>query len=109
MRFARGRSIPAIRAMCFSSLSLTLLVLLVRADHAHHAAAADDLALVTDSLDRRSYLHSFWTILPRVTSLGLSSSRTRSPISTRMKFFPGPLGACAVICRGPSISTRYCA
>ena len=38
-------------------LSLTLFVLLIRADHPHHAAAADDLALVTDSLHRRSDLH----------------------------------------------------
>jgi len=80
---------------------------LIRADHPHHAAAADDLALVANPFDRCSDLHNFSTILPRVTSLGLSSSRTRSPTSTRMKFFPGPRGACAVICRGPSISTRY--
>jgi len=30
---------------------------LIRADHPHHTAAADDLALVADSLDWRSYLH----------------------------------------------------
>jgi len=36
---------------------LTLFVFLVRADHAHHAAAAHDLALVTDSLHRCSDLH----------------------------------------------------
>src|SRR4029079_3201562 len=90
-------------------LSLPLLVLLIRADHAHHATAADDLALVANSLHRCSDLHNFSTILPRDTSRGLSSNRTRSPISTRMKLRPGPLGTCAVICRGPSISTRYCA
>jgi hypothetical protein len=33
------------------SLSLPLLVLLIRADHADHAAAADDLALVANTLD----------------------------------------------------------
>jgi hypothetical protein len=38
-------------------LSLTLLVFLIRADHPHHPAAADDLALVANSLDRSSYLH----------------------------------------------------
>ena len=39
------------------SLSLPLLVLLVRADHPHHAAAADDLALVANPLHRCSDLH----------------------------------------------------
>ncbi len=34
-------------------------MLLIRADHAHHAAAAHDLALVTDSFHRRSDFHSF--------------------------------------------------
>src|SRR6478735_1942120 len=84
--------------------ALPLLVLLVRADHAHHTAAADHLALVTNPFDRRSHLHdtlsrpqpSFSTIRPRVRSRADSSSRTRSPISTRMKFRPGPLGTCAV-------------
>src|SRR5437016_869456 len=32
-------------------------MLLIRADHPHHAAAADDLALVTNPFDRRSYFH----------------------------------------------------
>ena len=41
------------------------------------------------------------TIRPRVRSRGDSSSRTRSPTSTRMKFRPGPLGTCAVTCRCP--------
>jgi hypothetical protein len=31
--------------------ALSLFVLLVRADHPHHAGAAHDLALVTDALD----------------------------------------------------------
>jgi hypothetical protein len=35
----------------FRILSLPLLVLLIRADHPHHAAAADDLAFVTNTLD----------------------------------------------------------
>ena len=47
--------VAAIRAM---TLPLPLLVLLVRADHPHHAAATDDLALVANPLDRRSDLHS---------------------------------------------------
>jgi hypothetical protein len=30
---------------------------LIRADHPHHAAAADDLALVTNPFDRRPNFH----------------------------------------------------
>jgi len=36
---------------------LPLFVLLIRADHPHHAAAPDDLALVANPLDRRSDFH----------------------------------------------------
>src|SRR3954470_22704033 len=46
-----------------SASALPLLVLLVRADHAHHAAAADHLALVTNPFDRRSHLHDTLSIL----------------------------------------------
>src|SRR5581483_5767011 len=50
----RGRSTPAMRAM---TLPLPLLVLRVFADHAHHAAAVDDLALVANFLYRCPNLH----------------------------------------------------
>src|SRR5579864_1102168 len=43
------------RAMCSP---LPLLVLLIRADHAHDAAPAHDLALVTNPFDRCPDLHS---------------------------------------------------
>src|SRR5262249_18827988 len=47
-------------------LPFPLLVFLFRADPAPHAAAADDLALVTDSLARRSALHlSLRSVAPR--------------------------------------------
>ena len=76
MRLVLGRSTPAIRAIV---LSLPLLVFLVRANHAHDAAAPDDLALVANPLDRSSYFHndparlrpsrySRSTIRPRPTS-----------------------------------------
>src|SRR2546426_5835627 len=39
-------------------LSLPLFMFRIRADHPHHAAAADDLALVANPFDRRSHLHS---------------------------------------------------
>src|SRR3954467_14235077 len=79
MRLVLGRSTPAIRAIPGplslvlsswsvlglrpkdqaprTSLALPLLVLLVRANHAHDAAAPDDFALVADSLHRRSHFH----------------------------------------------------
>src|SRR5215207_10799251 len=47
--------IPAMRAM--TALPLTLLVPGVLADHEHPTVAADDLALFTHRLHRRSYLH----------------------------------------------------
>src|SRR5437868_1999963 len=49
-----GRSTLAMRAM---SVSLTLLVLGVLANHAHDATAADHLALRADSFDGRTDLH----------------------------------------------------
>src|SRR5215831_18089886 len=65
MRLFRGRSTPAIRAMCLSclcllfvrALALALLVPEVLADHPHDAPPADDLALLADFLDRGSDLH----------------------------------------------------
>src|SRR3954452_4849673 len=46
---------PAIQAILF--LTLTLLVTLVGADHAHGTMPADHLALVAHFLDRRPDLH----------------------------------------------------
>src|SRR5579859_5662298 len=76
MYLLRGRSTPAIRAIIDSlypvfrgprrapllrlvgwSLSLPLLVLRVFADHANHTMAANDLALVTNFLNRCPNLH----------------------------------------------------
>src|SRR5437868_10547308 len=57
-RLLRGRSTPAMRAMVLlCSLSLTLFVLGINADHAHYALAVDDLALIANLLDRCSYFH----------------------------------------------------
>src|SRR5215204_3138216 len=63
-------------------LALPLLVFGVGTNHAHDAASAHDLALVTNPLDRSSYLHSFFTTRPRVRSRGVSSTTTRSPTSS---------------------------
>src|SRR5437660_12607697 len=113
-RLVRGRSTPAIRAihlnlssqlsvLSLQPSSLSLFVLLIRTDDPHHAAAADDLALVADSLHRCSNFHHdltpsrripgnvpraqriLSTIRPRPRSSGDSSTRTRSPTSKRMK------------------------
>src|SRR5918992_5197796 len=54
-RLLRGMLTPEIRAKVV--LPLTLLVTRVRADHQHAPVPADDLALLTHRLDRRSYLH----------------------------------------------------
>src|SRR3954469_848787 len=49
--FSRGRSTPAMRAIVSSALPL-LVAGVGRADHAHHALAADHLALHADLLHR---------------------------------------------------------
>src|SRR5215831_19879926 len=72
IRLLRGRSTPASRAM---RSSLPLLVPLVLADHAHDASPANDLALVTDSFDRRSDLHTGAPITRNTNGLyGLEST-----------------------------------
>src|SRR5258706_2573752 len=129
MRLVLGRSTPAIRAIPGplslvlsswsvlglrpkdqaprTSLALPLLVLLVRANHTHDAAAPDDFALVADSLHRRSYFHvaparlqrsrySFPTIRPRPTSVGESSNRTLSPTRIRTKLRSIRSAMCAI-------------
>jgi hypothetical protein len=40
-------------------LALALLVFGVLADHTHHPTAVDDLALVTNLLNRRTNLHNY--------------------------------------------------
>src|SRR5215469_10694122 len=71
---AGGRSTPAIRAMVLSSLSLSLLVFRVYADDSHHALAVDHLALVTNFLDGRSYLHKI-----SFTAGSAPTAHSRSP------------------------------
>src|SRR4051794_16417761 len=56
-RLLRGMLMPAMRAMERCSSALPLLVTGVLADHQHPPVAADDLALLTHRLHRRSYLH----------------------------------------------------
>src|SRR5690606_35387856 len=97
---------------------LSLLVLLVAADDPHDAVAAHDLALDANPLDRCPDLHgaldgswkptyapTFLLIRPRPVSRGLTSTRTRSPTTSRTKFRLSPDDACAVTSR-PSTATR---
>src|SRR5215217_5491149 len=68
---------PEIRAKVL--LPLTLLVTRVLADHQHAAVPADDLALLTHRLDRRSYLHGpFRYLISRNGSGGPCGRRYRS-------------------------------
>src|SRR6476469_4456410 len=91
--------------------ALPLLVLLIRADHAHDASPTHDLALVANSLDRRSDFHAptFFSIRPRPASLAASSTATRSPTTRRTKFLPAPPTTCAVTSCPVSSTTRYSA
>src|ERR1019366_3753896 len=61
MRFCGGRSTPAIRAMrapqFVRGLSLTLFVLRVDANYAYDPAPVDDLALITNFLNRCPDFH----------------------------------------------------
>src|SRR4029077_9972590 len=77
-------------------LSLALLVLRVGANHAHHPAPVNHLALVANLfyrcpnfhfplLAKTTYLYRY-TMRPRVRSYGESSTATLSPARMRMKF-----------------------
>src|ERR1700679_3186601 len=46
-------------------------MLLVLADHSHHTAAMDDLALITNLLDPCTYLHNDSPSISRLTSSGV--------------------------------------
>ena len=79
-------------------LPLPLLVLLIRADHAHDTAPAHDLALVANTFHGRSHLHdNFLTIRPRPVSRGDNSISTRSATTSLTKFLFGPGTGCATI------------
>src|SRR3954463_5265394 len=77
-RLFRGMLTPAIRAI--ADLPLPLLVTRVLADHEHAAVPADDLALLTHRLHRRSYLHGPFRLAARDGGLG---SRVRPPLPSR--------------------------
>src|SRR5690242_8433358 len=66
--------IPAMRAMP-TYLPLPLLVPGVLADHEHPPVAADDLALFTHRLDRRSYLHDPFPLMIKAGRLCRPSGR----------------------------------
>src|SRR5690554_2895567 len=88
IRFSRGRSTPAMRAISVlrtrGELALALLVAGVRrADDPHRPLALDDLALVANLLDRRADLHCASDAAPETknpasTAGGLAAG-TRTP------------------------------
>jgi hypothetical protein len=69
--------------------ALPLLVALVRADHEHHAATADDLAVLADLFDGRTNFHDFSSgpCGPRVQTAFAQSreARTVTARCARMK------------------------
>src|SRR5918993_3425930 len=78
-RLLRGMLTPEIRAKVF--LPLTLLVTRVLADHQHAAVPADDLALLTHRLDRRSYLHGPFRCLVSPGGSGGPCGRRYHPVT----------------------------
>src|SRR4051812_37580494 len=70
---------PAIRAMF--ELPLLLLVARVRADHEDASVAADDLALLTHRLDRRTYLHDPFRLSPGGAALETGAAAATAPRS----------------------------
>src|SRR5918999_5042985 len=103
-RLLRGMLTPEIRAKVL--LPLTLLVTRVLADHEHAAVPADDLALLTHRLDRRSYLHGPFRCLisagrlwlpvrpplpSRDARRGLAAPNATSEYSAHVRTEPGPV------------------
>src|SRR5208282_2057928 len=74
IRLFLGSSTPAMRAIAKPFLALALLVARVRAQDAHDAFAAHDLAVLTNLFNRRSNFHSFQSLL--AVMLVLSGSGT---------------------------------
>src|ERR687894_630861 len=96
-RLLRGMLTPEIRAKVL--LPLTLLVTRVLADHEHAAVPADDLALLTHRLDRRSYLHGPFRCLISAGRLWLPV-RPPLPFRDARRALAGPKTRPASIARG---------
>jgi hypothetical protein len=60
---------------------LSLFVFRIRADHAHHAFAVDDLAVVAHLFNGSPYFHNPSTFSTGIS--GLDSNRRESPTGTR--------------------------
>src|SRR4029079_15445576 len=83
-RLLRGRSTPAIRAMFPTPdrSALPLPVARVLAQHADHALAADDDAILADLLDRCSDFHGLLLGDARPRAHAASSNRAMTRSST---------------------------
>src|SRR5690348_8040134 len=124
IRFSRGRSTPAIRAildvllvLCARRGALALALLVARvggADDPHDALALDDLALVTDLLDRSADLHDatasrekislFQTKSPAAASGGTGAGMPRSAVVAWFSPCPPPHRA---VCEGRPITQAF--
>src|SRR5919106_1845633 len=98
-RMLRGILTPAIRAT--AALPLPLLVSRVLADHEHPTVAADDLALLTHRLHRRSYLHDPFRLIIQTGWLWLPG-RLPLPCPRTRSCTPKPCGPRARPCRIPN-------
>src|SRR5437867_5055328 len=99
MRLLHGRSTPASRAI---PLPPPLLVARVGAQHAHHARAADHLALLADRPDRSPHLH-FESLTSLGPSLTLASYLVRAVIRPRER----SSGEISTVTLSPGAMRRY--
>src|ERR1051325_2724267 len=80
-RLFSGMLMPAMRAI-ERALPLPLLVTGVRADDQHAPVAADDLALLAHRLDRRSYLHDPFRLVPIAAALATGAAAKSCSLRT---------------------------
>src|SRR5829696_1542468 len=83
-RLFSGMLMPAIRAIA-CALPLPLLVTGVRADDQHAPVAADDLALLAHRLDRRSYLHDPFRLVPVDSALAAGTAAATTSRTSRAR------------------------
>src|SRR5438093_452946 len=96
IRFSAGRSTPAIRATRFL-LALLLALLVPRiagADHADHALATHDLAVLADLLDRCTHLHASAPRPRADRRLGLATCSGRRSVPSTGRRETAPLSPC---------------
>src|SRR5215207_3595155 len=81
-RLFSGMLMPAMRAIA-CALPLPLLVTGVRADDQHAPVATNDLALLAHRLDRRSYLHDPFRLVPVDSALAAGAAAATTSRTSR--------------------------